>query len=178
MAAPIRPASAVAYGNEKTAFVLTFTNYLAPTAAEVIAASALDISCTLFDSFTRPTQNTNQVTKAARSCDTILYQTIGNTTYTGGELRYQINPQATAATGPKLTWEKLGGAAGGVSGFVVSRLAVPVNTDFAAGQFVTVWPVLLGPGLITTEGDAESKEAAVTQTYAITGPPAPLVALV
>jgi hypothetical protein len=40
-----------------------------------------------------------------------------------------------------------------------------------AGQFVTSFPVEAGPQVETTEGDGESAEVAIKQSFAITGPP-------
>lgn len=175
MAAPIRPASTKAYGREKWTFVATIASAtLAPAVAEVNAASSLDVSCTLFDSSGRPSQSTNLVTKQKRVCDTTQYQQVGDTTVAGGEIRYAIDTQATAGSDAKKTYEKF---AEGTTGFMVQRLGIPVATDIAAGQFVTVYPVEFGPALPGKEGDGESAEVGIVQTMAVTGPPARLIAV-
>lgn len=174
MVAPIRPTKAKAYGRDKWAFVPTIAAVGAPTLLEVNGASSLDITCMLFDSTARPSQSTNLVTSPKRVCDTTVYQQVGDTTYAGGEIRYSLDPQAAAASDGKKAFEKF---PAGTQGFLVRRLGIAYSTDFATGQFVDVYPVEFGPAMPTTEGDAESAEVAVLQTFAITGPPSFVKAL-
>lgn len=174
MAAPIRPPSAKAYGREKWAYVPTVANINAPTLAELNAAAGLDISCYLFDSSTRPTQNTNLVTKERRVCDTKQFQQVGNTDPTGGEITYALDPQAAALSDGKKAWEKIGA---GATGFLVRRLGIDVNTDFAAGQFVDVFPVEFGPSMPIKVGDGEAAEVGATASFAITADPAYIKAI-
>lgn len=174
MAAPIRPASAKAFTREKWVFVTAISAQAAPTATEVTAGTVLDISCYLFDTSASPTQNTNLVEKIRRICDGAIYQQIGTTTYTGGEILYALQPQAVAASDGKKAWEKF---PSGTTGFLVRRLDVAVATDLAAGQFVDVFPVEFGPQMPVKVGDGEAAEVGVTQTFAITGPPNFVVAI-
>lgn len=169
MAAPIRPASTKAFQREKWAFVPTIANTAAPTVLEVNAAGALDISCYLYDSTGRPSQSTNRVTTERRICDGAQYQQVGITTYEGGEMLYAYDPQAAAASNGKKAAEKM---VAGTTGYLVRRLGVDVNTDFAASQFVDVFPVEFGPAMTTKVGDGETAEVGKTQSFAITGPPA------
>lgn len=175
MAAPIRPASAKAFKREKLLWVPTIADINAPKVTELTAASALDISCTLFDSFARPSQNTNAVTRERRVCDGEQYEQIGITTYSGGELPYALDPQAIAGADGKKTWEKF---IAGATGFLVRRLGIDVNTDVAIGQFVDVFPLEVGPSMPSKQGDGESAEVSGVATYVVTGPPAFLKALV
>lgn len=175
MAAPINPGATKAFGKEKWAFVPTIADINAPTVTAVNGASALDISCYLFDDFGRPSQSTNVVTKKRRVCDTVQYQQIGVTTYGSGELQYSVDPQAAAASNGKKAWEKF---PAGTTGFLVRRLGLDVNTDFAAGQFVDVFPVELGPPMPMVIGDGETAEVGVTNTFAITSAPSFIKALV
>lgn len=169
MAAPIRPASTKAFTKEKWVYVVTIASITAPTAAEVTAGTVLDVSCYLFDSTGRPTQNTNRVTLERRICDGAVYEQIGTTTYGGGEMLYAVNPQAVAATDGKKAFEKF---PAGTVGYLVRRFGVDVNTDLAAGQFVDVFPVEFGPQMPTTVGSGENAEVAITQSFAITSAPA------
>jgi hypothetical protein len=91
----------------------------------------------------KPSQSSNQVQRNKRWCDTVVYQSVGNTTIAGGELQYVINPQATAGADAEAAWTTLGGATGGVTGFLVYRYGVGQLglADFATGQFVSVFPV-------------------------------------
>jgi len=169
MAAPINPGSAKTFGREKWIFVPTIANTSAPTAVELTAVSALDISCYLFDDFGRPTKSTNQVTKNRRVCDTLQYQQIGITQYQGGELIAAMDPQAAALSNGKKAWEKF---QSGATGYLVRRQAIDVNTDIAAGQFLDVVPVEIGPAMPGTSGDGETAEAAFMATYVVNAAPA------
>ena len=181
MAAPINPGSSKAFGREKWIFVPTIANTSAPTTAELTGASALDVSCYLFDpNFTRPSQNTNTVTKTRRVCDTVQYSQIGITQFSGGELTYAFDPQAAALSNGKKAWEKFGSGAvsATTSGYLVRRNGIDVNTDIAAGQFVDVFPAEIGPGMPTTVGDGEAAENAAMHVFTITAAPAPNKAVV
>lgn len=174
MTAPIRPASAKAFTREKWVYVATIASQSAPTVAEVTAGTVLDISCYLFDTSANPTQNTNLVEKVRRICDGAIYQQIGTTTYSGGEMLYALQPQAAALSNGKKAWEKF---PSGTTGYLVRRFDVDVNTDLAAGQFIDVFPVEFGPQMPVKVGDGEAAEVGVTQTFAITGPPSFVVAI-
>lgn len=175
MAAPIRPASSKAYGREKWSFVPAIADISAPTVAEVTAATALDISCYLFDSSTRPGQSTNLVTKERRICDTKQFQQVGDTNPSGGEITYALDPQAASGSDGKKAWEAL---VDGGTGYLVRRLGVDVDTDFTTGQFVDVFPVEFGPSMPTTVGDGESRENGAVSSFAVTSDPAYVVAIV
>ena len=175
MAAPINPGSTKTFGKEKWAYVVTIANTSAPSVGtEIGAASSLDISCFLYDDFDRPSKSTNTVSKKRRVCDTVVYQQIGTTTYGGGELTYSVDPQAAAGSNAKKAMEKL---PAGTVGYLVRRLGLDVNTDFAAGQFVDVFPIEVGPQLPGNMGDGESAEAGISQTFVITAAPAFIKAL-
>lgn len=169
MAAPIRPAATKTFQREKWVFVPTIASTSAPTVAEVNAAGALDLSCYLLADSGKPAQNTNRVTLARRLCDGAQYEQIGTTNYTGGDARYAVNPQAAANSDPKKAYEKL---AEGTTGYLVRRLGVAVATDFAAGQFVDVFPVEFGPAMPMPSSEGEEQEAIIMQSFAVTGPPA------
>lgn len=175
MAEPLRPAATKTYGKENWAFVPTIASLSAPTAVEVTAVSALDITRIAFASGApNPSQNTNLATQERRLGDTTETQFVGTTTYAGGEMTYQFAPQAAAASDGKKAWEKF---PAGTTGYLVRRLGVTRSTAFTAGQFVDVYPVEFGPSMPTKAGDGESAEAAAVCTFAITSEPAFNVAL-
>lgn len=174
MAAPIRPAASKNFGREKYLYVPTIADISAPTVTELTAVGVLDISCYLFDGFTRPDQNTNRVRPERRVCDTKQYESIGITDYSGGDLMYAVDPQAAALSDGKKAYEKL--VAG--NGYLVRRNGDDVNTDVAAGDFVDVMPVELGPSIPITVGSGETAENAMKCAYAITSEPEWLVAVV
>lgn len=174
MAAPLRPALALAFGREKWAFVPAVADVNAPTVAEVTAATGLDLSCFLYESSARPSASTSMVELPRLICDTYSYENPGATKITGGEARFAVDPQgATNSTGKK-AWEKL---PAGTTGFLVARFGIDVNTDFAAGQFVSVYPVKFGAPLVVKEGDGEGATVAFISTFGITGPVSQLVAI-
>lgn len=174
MAAPIRPAGAKTFGKEKWVFVPTLANPAAPaTATELTAASALDVSCYFYSSSGKPDVSQDRVTPPPRICDTQQYEAMGLGKWQGGDLHYAVDPQAAAGSDGKKALEKF---PEGTTGYLVQRLGVDVDTDFAAGQFVSVYPVELGTPVVTNEGDGEAAEAAIKQAFAITAKPETLVA--
>ena len=175
MTAPLRPAPSSLYGSENWILVMSIasTSYI-PTAAEVIAGTALDISRILFADSGRPTQSTNRVKQERRLGDTQLLEFIGNSEVTGGEMHYAFRPQdAVGANGKKL-FEKI---PAGTTAFLVERGGVARDTTPATGQFVNVYPVQFGPSFPSPAGDAESLESGMTVTFAVTDVPAISVAL-
>lgn len=176
MTIPLRPAAVTALSAENWIFVATIASQAAPTAVEINAAGSLDFTNIVFDDGTdRPTQNTNLATAQRRLGDAGLYQNVGISTYAGGTMVYQFDPQsAAAATGRKL-WEKI---PAGTTGFLVRRIGVAQGTTPVATNKVDVYPVAFGPSMPTTVGDTDSSETAATCSYAVTGPPSFNVALV
>ncbi|WP_292605972.1 hypothetical protein [Nocardioides sp. REDSEA-S30_B4] len=167
MAAPLRPAATKAYLREKWIFVPAISGAAGPTVAEATGASALDVTNMIFASAARPSQSTNVARTTRRLGDANTYEFIGESQLTLGELRYAFNPQGAALSDGKKAFEKF---PEGTTGFLVCRLGIDRDTDIAADQFVTVYPVEFGPQQETTEGDAEAAEVAITQSVAITGP--------
>ena len=175
MAAPIRPASSKAFKREKWVFVPTLTAPDAPSLAELGAVSALDISCYLFESTARPNSTTNLVAKERRVCDGETYQQVGTTTVEGGQMIAALDPQAAALSAGKKAWEKF---PEGTTGYLVRRMGIDVDTDLAIGQFVDSFPVEFGVPTPGTVGDGESRENSFMSTFAVTGPPSYVKAIV
>lgn len=175
MPEPLRPASAKTYGRSNWAYlpaVSGFATGLGPTVSEITGASALDISRIVFaDGAPAPTQNTNLVDQNRRFADTDVSQFVGTTTYAGGQMTYQFDPQsATGSDGVKL-WEKFLNSTGTISGFFVRRQNVQRATAFTAGQFVDVFKVEIGPSMPTESGQGEAAEAAAMATFAVVEKP-------
>lgn len=174
MAEPLRPAATKTYGRENWIFVPTIASITAPTAAEVGAASALDITRILFASSGRPAQSTNRVTSERRLGDTQTYESIGTSTVTGGDMLYAFADQAVAGSDGKKLYEKI---PAGTTGFLVERVGVSRATAPTAGQFVNVYPVEIGPSFPARAGDGEAGESAMTAAFAVTSEPKINVAL-
>lgn len=179
MAEPLRPAPAKLYGRENWIFIPTIASgTLAPTVAEASGASSLDITRIAFaDGAPEPSQSTNLVDQNRRFGDTTLAQFVGTTTYAGGQMTYQFDQQGAAASDPVKAWEKFKNTSGTVTGFLAKRSNLPRATAPAAGQFVDVYPVEIGPSMPTKSGDGENAEGAAVCTFAITGDPAFKVAI-
>lgn len=171
MAEPLRPAAAKVYTRLNWIYVPTIASAtLAPTVAEATAASALDITNIAFrEGAPNPEQNTNLVDQNPRVGDAELYQFIGQTTYTGGQVTMQFNSQGAALSDAVKAWEKF--SAGGVVGFLVKRVNVPKATAVTAGQFVHVYPCEFGPFMPTESGEGEGAEEAMVGSWAITSQP-------
>ena len=174
MTEPLRPAATKTHGRENWVFVPTIASTTAPTALEINGASALDITRIVFASTGTPTQSTNRVSQEKRLGDTTVYEFIGDSTVTGGDMLYAFAPQAIAGADGKKFYEKI---PNGTAGFLVERRGIPRATTPAAGQFVNVYPVEFGPSFPAKAGDAETSEAAMTVTFAVTGDVAINVAL-
>ena len=167
MAEPIRPASRSAHGRENWVFVPAIADINTPTVAELTAVSALDITNIVMRSGRpSPSQSTSLATAEQRLGDTRARQRIGTTTYAGGEMTYQFDPQGAASSDAVKAWETFGTE--GTTGFLVRRLGIGKATAFTAGQFVDVFPVEFGPSMPTTTGSEESTETAAVCTFAVT----------
>lgn len=177
MTTPTRPAATKLYGRDNWIFLTTVTQS-APTAVQVNSGTGLDITNIVFaDGAPAPTQNTNLVDQNRRYGDTTTSQFVGTTTFAGGTMTYQFNPQgAAASTGVKL-WEKILNAPGTVSGYLVRRMGIDASTTPAAGDFVDIYPVEFGPSMPTAQGDGEASETAATVTFAVTSAPTFKIAL-
>lgn len=167
MAAPIRPNGVQTFGKEKWSFVTTIANKNAPTAAEINAASSLDISGFLYsEGFEGFNAEPSRVNAPRRVLDTVVNQSLGTTTFSMSDLLYSYDPQAAAASDGKKALEKL---VEGTTGYFVRRLGIDADTDFAAGQFVDVVPVALGPQVPVKTSSGEEGEAAIRQAVSVTG---------
>lgn len=174
MAEPLRPAATTTFGKENWIFVPTVADQAAPTATEVNAVSSLDITRILFASSGKPQQTTNRVTAERRLGDTQVYEYLGTSTVTGGDMIYAFGAQGAALSDGKKLYEKI---PEGTSGYLVERVGVARATAPAAGQFVNVYPVQFGPSFPARQGDGETAESAMTVSFAVTGPPSINVAI-
>jgi hypothetical protein len=176
MAAPLRPTSTKMYLKERWIFVPTGSyDPDAPSLAILEGSTALDVTNMFFQSSARPSQSTNLARSPKRVGDAESYEFVGETQPSLGELRYAFNPQAAAASDGKKASEKL---LPGATGHLVNRLGIDRDTDSEIGDFVTSYPVELGPQLEVPEGADEGAEVAIAQIAAQTGPKSMNVALV
>lgn len=173
MVEPSRPTAIQTFGKKNWIFIppggIVSALYI-PTAVEAAAATTLDITRILFADTTEPTQNTNVVDQERRWGDTLLFQFIGMTSFGGGQMHYQFDPQSAAASTGKKAYEKF--TAAGSLGFLLQRLGLVRSLAPAAAQFVNVYPVAVGPSFPNQAGQNESEEAGMTATFVITDTPA------
>lgn len=175
MTSPIRPAAAKTYGREKWLFVAALANAASPKVTELAGSGTIDMSCYFYGDTARPTLSQSGVTSPVRICDTQQYQSLGSAQWTGGNAMYAVDPQATTGADGK---KALAALPNGTTGFLVKRVGINVNTDFAIGDFVSVYPIQLGVQADVTEGSDEAAEVAIQQAYVITGPPQIITAVV
>lgn len=178
MTEPLRPDPAKTYGRENWVFIPSIASAtLAPTVAEYGAASALDVTRIAFAGATPElNSSTERVKQDRRAGDTEAFEFVGETSYEGGDVVMALSPQAAAGSDGKKAWEKF--AAGGVTGFFAKREDVARATAAAAGQFLnSVYPVELGPGIPMKQGDGSAAQSAFRCTFAVTGPPKFMVAI-
>lgn len=141
MAAPIKPALSRAFGTEVWAWVPAIADPAAPTTTELTAAGALRLDGFVFGDQAGITGSTSKVSLPRRIGETIVFEVNGETSYTAADLQIAFDPQAASADDGKKAWETLTDEA---VGFLVQRQGIDPNTDFAAAQFVNVYPAQLG----------------------------------
>jgi hypothetical protein len=168
MTAPTRPAGTKIYLRKKIIFVPTGTySGTTPSLAILTGASALDVTNRFFSSSANPSQSTNLAKAPKRVGDGEIYEFVGETSATLGEMRYSFNQQGAALDETVKAYEKF---VPGTTGFLVYRYGIDRDTDLATGQFVSSYPCECGPQLEVDEGDAEGAEGAIAQIFAQTGP--------
>lgn len=175
MAAPIKPALVRAFGNDSWAWVPAIANVAAPTALELEAATAFNLSCSLFGEQEGLTASTEKVTLPRRLCETETFESNGPTAYSMSDLQVSLSPQAASGADGKKAWESLDDNA---AGFLVRRQGKAATDVFAAGDFVDVVPAQLGVKVPTKTGTGADGVYAFTVAVSITDTPEFNVAVV
>lgn len=167
MAAPIFPAGVNAQGAVKVIWVESLANPASPKVTELNAGTSIDLSLMIYEGGWQPGVNANKVSSKRRLASRKVYEKFGTTTETLGDLQYSFSPQAASGSDGKKAYEAL---EEGSTGFFVERLGLDAATvDSAVGQFVNVYPVVLGPQTISGDTADEAAEFQVTQPVGITG---------
>jgi len=167
MAAPIFPAGVNAQGAVKVIWVESIANTAAPKLTELNAGTSIDLSLMIYEGGWQPGVNANKVSAKRRLASRKVYEKFGTTTETLGDLQYSFDPQAASGSDGKKAYEAL---TEGSTGYFVERLGLDASTvDAAVGQFVNVYPVVLGPQTIAGDTADEAAEFQVTQPVGITG---------
>lgn len=173
MVAPTFPPGVTAQGNIKLLFTPT-ASLTAPSLATITGAGSFDISCYLYN--WAPTAETNKVTPPRRVCSKKQFQKSGTTTESIPDVQYVVDPQGASGSDGIKAVEEL---PEGTEGYIVERLGIDVNEDFAVGDFVVVRHVIMQYGYIAGDPSDEANEFTYNQTVDLLAPGAgPRVALV
>jgi len=175
MAAPIKPALKRAFGNDSWTFVPAIASAAAPTEAEVQAATGFNFSCSVFADQEGISGATEKVKLPRLLCETEVYEFNGETSYSAADLQVSFDPQGAALSDGKLGWEALGDYE---AGFLVQRQGVAGTTDFAAGDFVNVFPATLGKKVPSKTSTGTDGAYSFTVGVSITSQPTFNVAIV
>lgn len=170
------PEATKAQGNTSVVVVQTIADMAAPDlSSEIGAVSSVNVSCFLYGDFA-PNITTAKGEAPRRLCTTEVFQQFGNTTYELGDLQYVYDPQEATSTDNNSAFEVL--TEGAEVYLVVRRGLSAQNTAIAAGQYVDVWKVRLGPQNRSRTGDGEFDEYAITQSVIPIVPPEQHVVIV
>ncbi|HEY3559662.1 MAG TPA: hypothetical protein VGL05_19470 [Kribbella sp.] len=161
------PPGVKAEGNLKVVYVPTIASVTAPAVSELTAAGALDVSFFITGGNFKPSG------EQARGDDRRVgskqtFEALGREKSTIDDIVYIADPQAAAAAVGNKAMELF---QPGVAGFFVVRYGLDAETvDFAAAQFVDIWPIVFGVQNKTqlAEND-EFAKITITQAVAVTG---------
>lgn len=176
MTAPIKPNKKVALGRTAWWAVPTIASLSAPTAVEINAAGALNITCFLLASQEGLGADTGKVELERALCETATTESLDQTKFTIPDFRMLWDPQAAAGANDKKAWALF---KDGFTGFLVRRQNVISAADAAvsATQFVDAMPVIGSIG-VPKETSADASGLYVFDvTFGITGIPALNVAV-
>lgn len=171
MAAPIKPNKKVALGRTTWWIVPAIADITAPTALEINAAGALNITCFLMGDQEGIMGDTAKVELARLLCEQSTSESLDVTKFSMPNFRFAFDPQAAAAANDKKAWALL---KDGYSGYAVRRQNVISITDalVVAGQFVDTAPVIGAIG-IPKQSSADSAGIYVFDVaFGITATPA------
>lgn len=171
----IVPTGVKVQGNVKLAAVMAIADRAAPKLTEVNAASSLDLSGALAADGWSPSVNQPKGNPPRRLFTRKQFEQFGATTFSLGNLRYVVDPQAAAGSPGLKAWETLVPA---LTLFFIARLGVDAKVDFAIGQFVDVWPATLGDRLTIGDPTDEFAEFMVDQPLIVPADRTERVALV
>lgn len=175
MAAPIKPALVRAFGNDSWAWVPAIADTTAPTTTELEAATAFNLSCSLFGEQEGLGATTEKVTLPRRLCETETFESNGPTSYSMADLQVSFDPQGAAASDGKQAWEALDDNA---TGFLVRRQGKTATGVFETGDFVDIVPAQLGVKVPTKTGTGADGVYAFTVAVSVTDTPEFNVAVV
>ena len=165
----IFPEATPVYGTTSVVAIQTMADPAAPSlATDIDAATSVNISCFLYSGGVG-TSTTAKGEAPRRLCTTSVLQNFGQTTYEVTDLQYVYDPQAALSTDDNKARNAL--TEGSEVYLLVRRGLNAQDTAYAAGQYVDVWHVRLGPQNKTQTGDGEFDENSITQAVVAIEPP-------
>jgi hypothetical protein len=171
MAAPISPAKKLSYGKDTWWLVPAVANKNAPTAAEVNAATGLNMAGVLLADFEGMSSTTAKVTIPAVMMETSVTEVSGATTHSMADMQVTFQPQAAAGSPGKKAWELV--SSGSFVGFAIRRQDVDATAgDATTGQFVDVVPVEVDQPIPGRTSAGPDGIYVFTAPVSITGDPA------
>jgi hypothetical protein len=158
------PAGVPADGFVSVKFVPAIADVAAPSVAtDINAAGSEDISCLLTKSGFAPGGEAQTITDD-RLCSKQVFEDYGSVTYTIDNLIYVYDVQNPTSESNKA----YAALPPGTAGYLVARWGKDVDTAWAAGDIVDIYPVKMGPQ-IKQAPEANSK-LKVSQKPFVTGP--------
>lgn len=168
MAAPIKPSKKTALGKDTWWLVPAVATITAPTAAEVNAATGLNITCFMLGEQEGLSGTTERVTLPRLLCETTTSESIGDTVVTMPDLQIVLDPQAASAHNDKKAYEKI---RAGYTGFLIRRqnfTADQAASEAVAGQFVDVASVQIAKAIPNKSANDATGVYTATAAVAVT----------
>jgi hypothetical protein len=144
MAAPLSPAKQLANGKDAFWLVPTIATPSAPTATEINAAGALNVTGYILDDYEGITVSVDKVTLPGVMLETTTTEINGETKLSSPDITFTFDPQAASSADSRKPWKMLVEDSGGSwSGYLVQRMNVAAAADAAVtvGQKVDVFKV-------------------------------------
>jgi len=163
------PEATQVYGNTSVLVVQELTTPGAVSLAnDINDATTVNVSCFLYSGGVG-TSTTARGEAPRRLCTKSVLQQFGSTTYEVTDLQYTYDPQAALSSNDNAAREVL--TEGSEVYLVIRRGLDAQDTAYAAGQYVDIWRVKLGPQNKTQTGDGEFDEYSITQAVIALSPP-------
>ena len=170
----VEPTGINVAGKVSLYFVPAIANTAAPKLTEMNAVASCNISRVVYawdpNGVQAVSDRSHYGSKTAR-------KSLGRTTYDPAELEYDDHPQnATPSTGE---YAHVGKLTPGLTGFLVDRRGIHIDTALAVGQKVDIYPCVLGQQIpMAAVGTNDGETLRLHQKIAITSDPVRGVALV
>lgn len=170
----VYPAGTKVQGNIKLQAVVAIADTSAPDlSSEINAVTSLDISCYVTADGWQPGGEENIGAAPRRLCSTVERDQLGNVKYTLQPLVYAVDPKGAVGSDGRKAYETL---VPRTTIWIVERLGYhATDVDWAADQWVNLWPVTLGIRQpITGDVTSEFSEFTCRQALVVAGSGVPI----